>query len=769
MNAHEISEIMGEHIARVIAEHKVELKTMNGEPIEITDEHAEAIAKGMFDSLRDQFPADVQRIIQKNFKGFIELVKVAMRKANASKSDLDMELGIKPYPEVKNVFFGDYRIILPDLKNVEINFWDWMIKEKIANAKQIEAFTDYAIKHMRLKDIKTQNNKMQKMRRCVAMINMARPESIKKADIYWAYVNHPIYQLMRWGIRGLELNVDFKNANDFNDPILNPVSPNYDKIFTILVYKFGSRNLTPENPSTFNYHGIIATLEKLCNLPNKVWADPENYNYLSVLVYTLGIILSVEAEEGSYTLLMGELRSNGIPISPDMFTYVRENKRIVTEPLTHIDWETGDVKPNKIYDALGDIHGCNKEIADLIKNLELSDIENEISQVLLFVDRMTESANELSQYRIGVDAFIRDCKNFVNDSLRIINGEGEKLKLKEVLDAEVLETVNAALNGLREELSTTFDEAVFAGIRPNKAITEVMPGVFVEKLDQHLINLEELTGKIQDAAKNAKFADMRDYYDAMEAEAQQLGITLADSIEAVTEGIKIACDLAVEAKEKAKPDPAVKARIEELETKLAEAEATIKANNDEKEKQSIVVERLQAKLEKVQQQAPQVTVNKAVVDATKTSLIRRLLYVPLTTREVMSLISDLFPHVVFADNMDTLIDECAFKNHKRLLKELLTLCEDYYGQIMSGKPDTVAKNVFSPNVYKQWESDTVMTSAKLRAKREFPFGGKRKLMGKHLTIGTTHDKAKTVQIYFEVDSTRKVLEIGYVGEHLPLA
>lgn len=133
--------------------------------------------------------------------------------------------------------------------------------------------------------------------------------------------------------------------------------------------------------------------------------------------------------------------------------------------------------------------------------------------------------------------------------------------------------------------------------------------------------------------------------------------------------------------------------------------------------------------------------------------------------DVYLAIKEIYPHVIFSDNIEKVVENCKFENKTKLFDYLTRICSEYFPQIVNGQPDTVAKECLG-GPYSAGESDTSMSNPKIRASREFLFFGSKILIDKHVTLGSRHDKRYTCQVYFEV--IEGTLYIAYIGEHLPL-
>lgn len=146
--------------------------------------------------------------------------------------------------------------------------------------------------------------------------------------------------------------------------------------------------------------------------------------------------------------------------------------------------------------------------------------------------------------------------------------------------------------------------------------------------------------------------------------------------------------------------------------------------------------------------------------------LKKALFGRMNCTEMFELIQAEYPYVKFSDEFFTKVtQECKYSSISKLFKFVNLLCDEYYKAIMSGTPDSEAKDILG-RVYRANESATVMGSTTLKNRRKFKFDGTKKLFTKHLTLGSNHDVTKTCQVYFDFDGSD--LQIAYVGEHLPL-
>lgn len=105
---------------------------------------------------------------------------------------------------------------------------------------------------------------------------------------------------------------------------------------------------------------------------------------------------------------------------------------------------------------------------------------------------------------------------------------------------------------------------------------------------------------------------------------------------------------------------------------------------------------------------------------------------------------------------------------RNLMSLLLKLVTDYRNSMISGG-DNAARAVFGKSEYAAKESKTVMDSKALVKARTFSYNGKQLEMFRHLKIGVADDLGKTIRVHFDWDAEKRIVVIGYCGEHLPIS
>lgn len=99
----------------------------------------------------------------------------------------------------------------------------------------------------------------------------------------------------------------------------------------------------------------------------------------------------------------------------------------------------------------------------------------------------------------------------------------------------------------------------------------------------------------------------------------------------------------------------------------------------------------------------------------------------------------------------------------RLSELMHKLIYEYLDLIKSGNPDAEARKVFGKG-YSAKESETVTSNKRLRAMREFYYGGENVLFLQHLSVGRNYGTQLSIRVYFKVIEGKVV--IAYCGSHL---
>ena len=107
-----------------------------------------------------------------------------------------------------------------------------------------------------------------------------------------------------------------------------------------------------------------------------------------------------------------------------------------------------------------------------------------------------------------------------------------------------------------------------------------------------------------------------------------------------------------------------------------------------------------------------------------------------------------------------------FRYGERLLELLLTLVDDYAGELRAGRPDAEARKVFPPAKFAAKEAGTLAESA--RDRRRFEYNNSKPYFEAHLKVGDTKGSADTtLRVHFIWDAAAQKIVIGHCGEHLP--
>lgn len=109
-----------------------------------------------------------------------------------------------------------------------------------------------------------------------------------------------------------------------------------------------------------------------------------------------------------------------------------------------------------------------------------------------------------------------------------------------------------------------------------------------------------------------------------------------------------------------------------------------------------------------------------------------------------------------------------FIHGRQLLDMLKRLVTEYRSGLIQGG-DNKARHVFGRNEYAATESETVTSNKTMRRARTFVYRGMPLEMFRHLKIGVDDDATKTIRVHFFWDNARKIIVVGYCGEHLPVA
>lgn len=107
-----------------------------------------------------------------------------------------------------------------------------------------------------------------------------------------------------------------------------------------------------------------------------------------------------------------------------------------------------------------------------------------------------------------------------------------------------------------------------------------------------------------------------------------------------------------------------------------------------------------------------------------------------------------------------------FAGTERLFDLLDRLLFPYLDALNAGTPDSQARNIFGAKAYSAKESDATLSDARLRALREFPWQGGKRLFERHLRIGN-QTGLEGMRLYFDIIDRQVV--IAYLGPHLQVS
>lgn len=197
------------------------------------------------------------------------------------------------------------------------------------------------------------------------------------------------------------------------------------------------------------------------------------------------------------------------------------------------------------------------------------------------------------------------------------------------------------------------------------------------------------------------------------------------------------------------------AQMEELASNLEQENATVKRENHSL-KQRVIYE-------------PQKPLNVQPIDVTNATMIALVTQSRAPNpEEILRFYQSLAP-----DRLEVM--ECAYASASeakdfhlpyRLSELLYKLIFEYLDLILAGNPDAEARKVFG-KAYSAKESETVTSSKRLRAMREFYYGGETVLFLQHLGVGRAYGTQKSIRVYFKVIEGKIV--IAHCGEHLETA
>lgn len=128
----------------------------------------------------------------------------------------------------------------------------------------------------------------------------------------------------------------------------------------------------------------------------------------------------------------------------------------------------------------------------------------------------------------------------------------------------------------------------------------------------------------------------------------------------------------------------------------------------------------------------------------------------------------LFPErlVVLQSAWESASESSDFERGGKLYEKLLQLCGPYMDALISGVPDSKAKEVLGGE-YAAKESESTSNSSVLRKARTFEWNGESRLFEKHLAFGKRNETRSSIRVHFIVDIEQEKVVIGWAGKHLP--
>ena len=344
---------------------------------------------------------------------------------------------------------------------------------------------------------------------------------------------------------------------------------------------------------------------------------------------------------------------------------------------------------------------------EYINNVVKDEIKTKINNVISDKDKKSQKIRSAhSNLLKAIDTLSLNDKN--NDIIAILSDT--------IKDIEYIDENNVSIDKLKHEMKSFIDAGQFSAVK--ESITNI------KKLESRQIEARVF--------KFNKILDLIDTPDIIQAPNYKVNIDPNDPFAApTTEEDKLLLTIAEE-------------EINEKSIKLNKAHDSIALLTNEIDNLKLQVS----------------------MDRTLTPSMAKFIYGKPSIYDTFNCIREIFPAVIFSDDIKQQINNCKYTDSRKLFKTLELICGDYFNAIISGKPDSVAKNVFSCNGYSQDESKSVRNSKAIYSKRIFSINGQQEQFGRHLTLGCDINMQKTVQIYFKiVDAT---MYIGYIGKHLPL-
>ncbi|MGL5013296.1 MAG: hypothetical protein ACRC6V_03275 [Bacteroidales bacterium] len=133
--------------------------------------------------------------------------------------------------------------------------------------------------------------------------------------------------------------------------------------------------------------------------------------------------------------------------------------------------------------------------------------------------------------------------------------------------------------------------------------------------------------------------------------------------------------------------------------------------------------------------------------------------------DVVQTIAEMFPHVKFLPLAIENAKTSPYTKTDKLFSTLRCLCDEYYKEIISGKPDSEAMKLLSN--YRANESEQTMTNKEMAKRRMHKVEGETFCFEQHITLGVRRNATSTIQVFFRI--IQNVLYIAYIGEHLDVS
>jgi hypothetical protein len=135
--------------------------------------------------------------------------------------------------------------------------------------------------------------------------------------------------------------------------------------------------------------------------------------------------------------------------------------------------------------------------------------------------------------------------------------------------------------------------------------------------------------------------------------------------------------------------------------------------------------------------------------------------------QLLRIVAALYPDrlVVLESAWKAATDAADFDEPNRMFSLLMSLANEYWSVMVSGKGDAEARKVFG-DAYSARESESVENNRRARELRTFEYKCVLTEMMRHVRIGVKDSAAKTMRIHFDWDPTENVIVIGHCGRHL---